>query len=193
MKSALAAVAGFAIIAVAVYLFVTFGMNVITAAQTIQPQVCAACEAEVDDGPACQKALTDLRASLARQPDNAASLKSLAMCLWSQSFLSREAPEPRGRVREEARGLLRRSIAINPANIETKYALSVRTQDPDEKERLLQQILTAQPGHASAREDLANLKLAQNKFDDALREFMAYLLNTTLYDHEQIARAVYVG
>ena len=193
MKSALAGVAGSAIIAIAVYLFVTFGMKVTTAAQTTQPQVCAACEAEVDDGPACQRALTDLRASLARQPDNGASLKSLAMCLWSQSFQSREAPEARGRVREEALGLLRRSIAINPADIETKYALSVRTQDPAEKEQLLQQILTAQPGHASAREDLANVKLAQNKFDDALREFMAYLSNTTLYDHEQIARAVFFG
>jgi tetratricopeptide (TPR) repeat protein len=193
LKSALAAGAGSAIIVVALYLFVTFGMKVTTAAQTLQPQVCAACEADGYDGPACQRALTDLRASLARQPDNAASLKNLAMCLWSQSFLSREAPEARGRVREEALGLLRRSIAINPADIETKYALTVRTEDPTEKERLLQQILTAQPGHPSAREDLANLKLAQNKFDDALREFMAYLSNTTLNDREQIASAVVFG
>jgi tetratricopeptide (TPR) repeat protein len=190
MKKALAAVAGTAIIALAVYLFLTFGMKVTTAAQTTQPQVCAACEAEEYDGPACQRALTDLRAALARQPNNAASLKSLAMCLWSQSFMSREAP---GTAREEALGLLRRSIAISPADIDTKYALSVRTEDPAEKERLLQQILTAQPRNASAREDLANLKLAQKKFDDALREFMTYLSNTTLNDREQIARAVFFG
>jgi tetratricopeptide (TPR) repeat protein len=157
------------------------------------PELCAACSHEGYDGPMCQRQLAALRRSLEREPGNALLLKDIGVCMWDQSFMEGDTEEAHKKGRDESVRLLRESLKRDPANIQTEYELSWRVEDLAEREKLLRDVVNAEPTNLRAREDLATILLFRGQVAEAFQQYMTYLSRSTLTERQEIMDAVVFG
>lgn len=145
-----------------------------TTVQRLQQSAGLYCEAETYDERRCGAVITELRGLDRANPGHRDATELLARSLWTASFFA-QPPAQQDRNRRESLALFRKLVVEQPNDARLKLELSRRTEDQNERLRLLLETASVKDATPSVHRDLAVMLLARGRVQPAYQQYSEFL------------------